>query len=58
MSRPAHQLVLGAELRGRQVKVPLFFHPDLFEAVRRRAERERSSFGELVIELVERGMGG
>ena len=48
----------GAESRGRRVKVPVWFDRDLFEVIRRRAEREGACFGDVVIALCERGMGG
>lgn len=49
-----------AERPGRDalVKVPLYFRGDVFDAVRRRAEREGQSFGEFVQEAVARRMGG
>lgn len=50
--------VPGAALREAGVRVPIHFHPDVFEILRKRAEREGSSFGEVVNEIVERGLGG
>lgn len=39
-------------------RVPITFHADVFELLRKRAERERTCIGDVVIELVERGLGG
>lgn len=46
-----------AEQRERY-RVPITFHPDVFELLRKRAERERTCIGDVVLELVERGLGG
>ena len=48
----------GAVERNGAVRVPIHFHPHVFEILRKRAERDETSFGEVVIELVERGLGG
>lgn len=50
--------VRGAVERNGAVRVPIHFHPHVFEILRKRAERDETSFGEVVIELVERGLGG
>lgn len=68
MHSVAHKSVDGARecTNGqprRFITVPIRFHPDVFEMIRKRAVREGSCFGDVVAELVElaldrRGLGG
>lgn len=53
-----HRWPNNAEPRGDTIRVPIHFDPDVFELLRKRAERERSSIGVVVNEFVERGLGG
>lgn len=50
--------VPGASERNGAIRVPIHFHPDVFEILRKRAERERITLGDVVTEIVERGLGG
>jgi hypothetical protein len=50
--------VAGAEERAAGIRLPVHFHPEVFELLRKRAERERTCVGDVVVELVERGLGG
>ena len=59
MMPPAHKHIAGArECANGRIAVPIRFHPDVFELLRKRAVREGSCFGDVVCELVERGLGG
>lgn len=53
-----YRLPAGMAGQRSRFRVPITFHPDVFELLRKRAERERTCIGDVVIELVERGLGG
>lgn len=54
--KPAFMGVPGAEQRGRWVLYPVYFPDDMFDHLRQRAELQRTTLGEIVIEIVERGL--
>lgn len=57
MRQPARVEPMWQARDERGVRVAIWFHPEVFELIRKRAEREATSFGEVVTEIIEKDLG-
>lgn len=58
LTHPSHAGVPGAEQRGSNIRLPIHFHPDVFDRLRKQAAREGSCISDIVNEILERAFGG